>query len=102
MSDTLSVPSPACPRCGEPLVASTVKTAVWQGDQVALIEDIPAHICSGCLEQFYDDDVSDAMRRLAETGFPAAEATRQMSVPVFSLAGRIRQRAEMPDDSFVD
>jgi YgiT-type zinc finger domain-containing protein len=91
-----------CPRCGQELVASTVKTAVWQGDSVAIVEDIPAHVCTGCMEQFYDDDVSDALRRLAESGFPAQDASRQLTVPVFSLTGRIRQRAALPEDSFVD
>jgi YgiT-type zinc finger domain-containing protein len=96
-----AVASP-CPRCGEPLLATTVRTAVWQGDAVTIVEDIPAHVCAGCMEQFYDDSVSDALRRLAEEGFPSGEATRQMTVPVFSLTGRIRRRVVLPDDSFVD
>jgi YgiT-type zinc finger domain-containing protein len=91
-----------CPRCGGELTATMVRSAVWRGDSVAIIEDIPALVCSGCLEQFYDDDVSEAMRRLAENGFPPQDAVRQVTVPVFSLAPRVRRRAALPEDSFVD
>ena len=91
-----------CPRCGGALVATTVRTTVWQGDRVAIVEDIPALVCEACLEQFYDDAVSDALRRLAEEGFPAAKADREISVPVFSLVGRIQARPVLPDDTYVD
>ncbi len=91
-----------CPRCQQTLVAKTVKTAIWQGDRVAIVEDIPAHVCGSCLEQFYDDDVSDALRRLAEQGFPAEAAEKEIRVPVFSLKGRVRKRKAIPEDSYVD
>jgi hypothetical protein len=56
------------------------------------------------MEQFYDEDVSDALRRLSEAGFPASDAKREIVVPVFSLEGRIpvRSRAALPEDTFVD
>jgi len=88
---------PSCPRCSEPLIEQTVRTAIWQGARLAVVEDIPALVCSGCLEQFYDDDVSDALRRLTENGFPADGAQREITVPVFSLAGRVRRRAAATD-----
>lgn len=91
-----------CPRCGGSLSATTVRTTIWQGERVAIVEDIPAHVCGSCLEQFYDDDVSDALRRLAEAGFPKAQATREIQVPVFSLTGRIGSRSALPDDTFID
>ncbi len=91
-----------CPRCQTALAARTVRSAVWQNDRVAIVEDIPALVCGTCMEQFYDDDVSDALRRLTEDGFPAADADREVRVPVFSLSGRIRRRAPLPEDSFVD
>ena len=91
-----------CPRCGGSLSASTDRTTIWQGERVAIVEDIPAHICGTCLEQFYDDDVSEALRRLAEAGFPKVQAVREIQVPVFSLADRIVPRPALPDDTFVD
>lgn len=91
-----------CPRCHQMMVATTVRTAIWQQDRLAVVEDIPAHVCNTCMEQFYDDDVSDALRRLSEDGFPQSAAVRTIEVPVFSLAGRIRKRKGIPKDSYVD
>ena len=98
-ADAAGVP---CPRCGGALAATTVRTTIWQGDRVAIVEDIPAHVCEACLEQFYDDAVSDALRKLSEEGFPAAKADREITVPVFSLEGRIQARPVLPDDTYVD
>ena len=95
-------PAAPCPRCGGALAATTVRTTIWQGDRVAIVEDIPAHVCEACLEQFYDDAVSEALRRLSEEGFPAAKADREITVPVFSLTGRIQARPVLPDDTYVD
>ena len=50
-----------------------------------VVEDIPAHVCDRCGEQFYDEDVSDALRALSEQGFPPEGARRTETVPVFSL-----------------
>jgi YgiT-type zinc finger domain-containing protein len=102
MDEQAAAPRSPCPRCGAALSATTVRTTIWQGDRVAIVEDIPAHVCGACLEQFYDDAVSEALRRLAEEGFPAAKADREISVPVFSLTGRIQSRPVLPGDTYVD
>lgn len=97
--ESVTVP---CPRCESTLASQTVRTAIWQDDKVAIVEDIPAHVCRSCMEQFYDEDVSDALRQLTEDGFPASQANREISVPVFSLKSRIRERRALPEDSYVD
>ena len=103
MSDSDSRLAPAlCPRCNAVLTAATVRSSFWQGDRVAIVENIPAHVCSACVEQFYDDEVSEALRRLAEEGFPSEQATREIVVPVFSLEGRLLNRPALPDDTYVD
>jgi YgiT-type zinc finger domain-containing protein len=79
-----------------------VNTAIWQGERMAVVEDIPALVCGGCREQYFDDDVSDALRVLNERGFPESEAKATRVVPVFSLEGRIRIRAPLPEDVHVD
>ena len=84
------------------MVARTMRTAIWQGDRVAIVEDVPALVCGKCNEQFYDEPVSDALRRLAEDGFPAHAATSEMVVPVFSLKERIREPKQMPEDVYLD
>ncbi len=81
-----------CPRCDQPMRSATVKTVIWQGDQLFVVEDIPAQVCGSCLEQYYDENVTDALRRLTEDQFPAAEIKRQVLVPFFSLTGRIQTR----------
>ncbi len=102
MDAQAAAPRSPCPRCGGHLAATIVRTTIWQGDRVAIVEDIPALVCEACLEQFYDDEVSDALRRLAEEGFPPDKADRQIEVPVFSLTGRIMARPALPDDTYVD
>ena len=84
------------------MTATTVRTTFWRDDRPAIVEDIPAQVCGSCMEQFYDEDVSDALRRLAEEGFPADAAVKEVLVPVFSLKDRIRQRVPLPDDVFLD
>lgn len=86
-----------CPRCDQPMHSATVRTVIWQGDQLFIVEDIPAQVCNACLEQYYDENVTDALRRLTEDKFPTPEVKREMLVPVFSLEGRIRTRTAPPD-----
>lgn len=64
-----------------------VKTAIWHGERLYVVEDIQAQVCDNCLEQYYDEVVTDALRRLTEEGFPTATATHEILVPVFSLSG---------------
>lgn len=93
----------ACPKCGGAAGASTVRTAMWLADgALAVVEDIPARICGECLEQYYDEDAADALRVLAESGFPERDAARVVQVPVFSLKGRLRRRIRLPDDTTFD
>lgn len=102
---TSDAPPPSevrCPRCEATAVATTVRTVIWRDDAVVIVEDIPAIVCQECLEQFYSEDVSDALRRLMEEGFPAEAVTRRIDVPVFSLQHRVRARAPLPDDVQLD
>jgi YgiT-type zinc finger domain-containing protein len=73
---------------------SLVKTAIWHGERLFVVEDVPAHVCDSCYEQFYDDMTTDSIRRLTEDGFPAAKAKREILVPVFSLDGGIEPKTE--------
>jgi YgiT-type zinc finger domain-containing protein len=92
-----------CPRCAGIANKTTVRTAIWRGDDsLVVVEDIPARVCSECMEQYYDEDVSDALRQLMERGFPASEASKEIVVPVFSLEGRVRIRAALPEDTYLD
>ena len=97
-----ATPPTPCPRCSAPLTEAVVRTVIWQGDAAAIVEDIPAHVCGSCMEQFYDDAVSDALRRLAERPMTVAEADRVATVPVFSLKSRLSDVRSLPEDAVVD
>ena len=92
----------ACPRCRAPLTEASVRTVIWQGDAAVIVEDIPAYVCGSCMEQFYDDAVSDALRRLAERPMSVAEADRVATVPVVSLKARLGRAPRIPEDVLVD
>lgn len=66
-----------------------VRTAIWREEQLIVVEDIPAQVCGACMEQFYDDDTAEALRRLTAEGFASAKARREVLVPIYSLEGKI-------------
>lgn len=67
-----------------------------------MVEDVPALVCASCSEQYYDDDVTDALRTLNEEGFPESSAEKTIQVSVFSLGERIRERKPLAEDTYVD
>jgi len=103
-AETPQAPSPAppCPRCGAAMRADTVRTAIWIQERLVVVEDIPAQVCDACMEQFYDDDTTDALRRLTEEGFASATPKREVVVPIFSLEGRIIRPVPSEEDLYVD
>jgi YgiT-type zinc finger domain-containing protein len=84
------------------MATATVRTVLWRDDKPAIVEDIPAYVCSGCAEQFYDDAVSDALHDLAGDGFPVALAHREILVPVFSLKDCIRRPPAQTDEYILE
>lgn len=76
----------------------TVKTAIWREERLFVVEDIPAQVCGSCMEQFYDDETTDVLRRLTEEGFSSVEPQREIVVPIFSLEGRIVRRTSSEED----
>lgn len=79
-----------------------VRTVLWRSDEPAIVENVPAQVCESCMEQFYDDHVSEALRKIAEGTFEAAAASRVIAVPVYSLAPPPQARRSLPDDCYVD
>ena len=97
-----NLPPVPCPRCGEAMRSATVKTAIWREERLFVVEDIRAQVCDSCMEQFYDEETTDALRRLTEESFSSVEPKREILVPIFSLEGRIRRRASSPEEIPVD
>lgn len=75
-----------------------MKTAIWRGERLFVVEDIPAQICGHCMEQFYDDSAAEALRRLTEEGFASVAPRREITVPIYSLEGLIPQPREVSED----
>lgn len=84
-----NLPPPPCPRCRRDMRPAEVKTAIWRGERLFVVEEVPAFVCDTCVEQFYDPGVADMLRRWTQDGFPLADAQREILVPVFSLAGYV-------------
>jgi YgiT-type zinc finger domain-containing protein len=78
-----------CPKCQENMRFSLVRTCIWQDDRLFVIDDVPAQFCDSCMEQYYSDKTAEAIKQLADEGFPAAKVTREILVAVFSLGGRV-------------
>ncbi len=89
MSDHVNTQAVPCPRCDHPLRAGLVKTTMIVNDQLYVVEDIQAMVCDECVEQFYDEDTTDALRRLSQDGFPHGEIVREILVPVYSIKPRM-------------
>lgn len=81
-----------CPHCDRDMRSAFVKTAIWHNERLFVVEDIPAHVCDSCVEQFYDPMATDILRTWMEEDFASAEATTEILVPVFSLANRLPER----------
>lgn len=73
-----------CTACsGGILAPQDIKTALWAGERLVVIEGIPALVCRSCGEQYYEDDTAMKLDLIRGSGFPAENAVRSMMVPVF-------------------
>ncbi len=78
----MSIDLHACPLCGGVFERRRVTAENWWGEELSLVEDVPAWVCDRCGHVFYDPEVVerlDAMRRSP----PPAHKT--MAVPVYSF-----------------
>jgi YgiT-type zinc finger domain-containing protein len=75
-----------CKYCESGTVAELVKSAFWVDGALLAIENIPARVCQRCRQQFYDEQVAEKIAALERRRSVLGPATRDVSVPVFSLA----------------
>ena len=86
-----------CPQCGsEAVEATTIRSALWQGDRLVVLEGLPALACRHCQEQFYDDATATMLDLLRGDGFPADMATRSLAVEVFDFGSLLGSRLDRP------
>ena len=100
--DETNSPRVPCPRCSREMRSASVKTAVWREERLFVVEDIPAQVCDSCMEQFYDEETTETLRRLTEEGISCVGAKREILVPIFSLEGQIRKRTSSEEEVYVD
>ena len=75
-----------CSHCGcESARANRVRSAFWERERLIVVEDIPALVCDGCGEAYYDDATTVGLDLLRGRGFPEEGARGELRVPVFGF-----------------
>ena len=95
---------PPCKYCGFETHEDVIKAALWTHNGLVVVEDIPARVCQGCGEQFFDEEVTQKIENVVAS--PAAKAKRRVRVPVYSMsqnrAGeRQRTKADQKDEEIL-
>ena len=101
LSDAMAEATPAqlneCTSCaGGKLHRDQVKTALWRGDDLVVIENIPALVCVSCGERYFEDETAMALDMM-RTGKAADDPpAKSMTVPVyaFALPARVEKKEE--------
>lgn len=75
-----------CEYCSGLTRAEQIRIVLWEGQRLVVIEDVPALVCEGCFEQYYDDAVRSSIDWLRGRGFPQERADRTIEASVFSYA----------------
>ena len=89
-----------CTACsGGVLARQDVKTALWEGKRLVVVDGIPALVCQSCGEQYYEDQTAMKLDLMRGDGFSAENAVRTMTVPVFTFTTPgARHPAEKKDE----
>ncbi len=75
----------ACPACGARLAPARVMTALWQGGDLVLIRDVPALVCDGCRERYFEDATVMRLDLMRADGFAAGAPAGHLRVPVYAF-----------------
>ena len=73
-----------CPYCGKGTYADIGRLTLAINDRLVLIDDVPALICKGCMEQFFGEEILAKVERLRGDGLEATEPQEILQVPVYS------------------
>ena len=69
----------SCYFCKGKVVLQPTSVDFWWGDDLKIIENVPAGVCTQCGEKYFDSSVYKQMERLAKG---SAETERRFSVDV--------------------
>jgi YgiT-type zinc finger domain-containing protein len=81
----LEAASGTCPACGSKVEAATVITALWEGDALSVVRNVPALVCRGCQERYFADDTVMRLDLMRAGRFASETPIAQMTVPVFAF-----------------
>lgn len=81
-----------CKYCGCDTNEDVIKAAFWTDSGLTVIEDIPARICEGCGEQFFNDETTQRIQQLITC--PVVKAKRQIQIPIYSMSQDTAKRKE--------
>ncbi|MGB5558639.1 MAG: type II toxin-antitoxin system MqsA family antitoxin [Paracoccaceae bacterium] len=74
-----------CQACsGGILLPETTRAAIWHGERLVVVEDVPALVCQSCAERYYEDETAMRLDIMRGQGFADDRVRRVLSVPVFS------------------
>ncbi len=72
-----------CHLCGGATEARNVTAENWWGDELALIENVPAWVCTDCGEPYFD---ANTCRQLDALRQKPPSARRKVEVPVYEFS----------------
>lgn len=73
-----------CPYCGKSTYADIGRLTLTVNDRLVLIDDVPALVCKGCMEQFFGEEILSKVERLRGDGLTFAKPREVIEVPVYS------------------
>lgn len=79
-----SVAKADCTYCGAPTTADAGRMTLWYGDDLIVVEGVPARVCTGCGETFYADGVVARLERLIAGGSAAPAPARIVEAAVYA------------------
>ncbi len=72
-----------CYFCGGKTAPKRVTAENWWGENLFLVEDVPAMVCEDCGESYFDADTSLKLDRLREA---PPEPWKTLQVPVYAFS----------------
>lgn len=75
---------PKCKYCGFDTHQDVIKAALWTDGGLVVVEDIPAWVCEGCGEQFFEEKVTQSIEKVLACS--TAKAKQRIRVPVYSMS----------------
>ena len=72
-----------CHLCGGKTEQQRVTAENWWGNQLALVENVPAWVCSNCGERYFGADICKQLDQLRRK---PPEAERTLEVPVYTFS----------------